>query len=405
MSNKLFAVLLLLFLMAMAAGGASAVGSPKYTVHYAVQFQPEAGSAAVDISTQPGTGRLVAMDLNMPAAIYSGAAGDGTLVRTADRVLWTPPRTGGHLRYRVLIDQRRANGEFDSRITPDFVITRGDHLFPPAKIRATKGSGSTAILHFDLPKGWDDVETPFSKVSGGDFAVTNAERKFDRPIGWIAAGKLVSARETIAGMRVTVTAPKGEPARQVETLAILREALPEVQGAFGDLPDKLLIVRGGDPMWRGGLSAPASLWLHADRPLLSQNGTSPILHELTHVISDIRGGPDDDWIAEGLAEYYSLEIGRRAKLISEERFAKAIRLAGKSGAKVTRLRGADSTTDRTRKAVALFAALDTELRAQGSSIDALSVLLMRHETTTLLQLRADARKLLGRASAVLAAVE
>ena len=80
-------------------------------------------------------------------------------------------------------------------------------------------------------------------------------------------------------------------------------------------------------------------------------------------------------------------------------------LAGKSGAKVNRLRGAESTTDRTRKAVALFAALDTELRANGSSIDALSVLLMRHETTTLLQLRADARKLLGRASTVLAAVE
>ncbi|MBK9655626.1 MAG: hypothetical protein IPO66_09185 [Rhodanobacteraceae bacterium] len=171
------------------------------------------------------------------------------------------------------------------------------------------------------------------------------------------------------------------------------------------MPAKLLIVRAGDPMWRGGLSAPASLWLHADRPLLSQNGTSPILHELTHVISDIRGGPDDDWIAEGLAEYYSLEIGRRAKLISEERFAKAIRLAGKSGAQVNRLRGAESTTDRTRKAVALFAALDTELRANGSSIDALTVLLMRHETTTLEQMRADARKLLGRASTVLAGVE
>ncbi|HWS26200.1 MAG TPA: hypothetical protein VN259_06425 [Xanthomonadales bacterium] len=397
-------LLLLLLTLTLGANEAPAAGAPKYAVRYSVQFLPGAGAAAIDISTQPETGRLVAMDLNMPRAVYSGESGDGSVVRDGDRVVWTPPRTGGHLRYRVLIDQRRANGEFDSRITPDFVITRGDHLFPPAQIRATKGSGSTAILHFDLPKGWDDVETPFSKVGSGDFAVTNAERKFDRPIGWIAAGKLTSSRETIAGMRVTVTAPSGEIADQLATLAILRQALPEMLDAFGELPEKLLIVRSGNPMWRGGLSAPGSLWLHAERPLLSQNGTSPILHELTHVISDIRGGVQDDWIAEGLAEFYSLEFGRRSGLISDDRFAKAIRSANRSGAKVATLRGAESTTDRTRKAVALFAKLDAELRAGGSGIDALTVQLMRHETVTLDQLRADARKLLGRASTVLAGV-
>lgn len=402
MKIKLYAMLLVL--LTVAACEFVAAAAPKYSVLYQVQFLPESGSAAIDISTLPDTGRLVAMDLNMPPAVYSDAAGDGSVVRKGNRVLWTPPRTGGHLRYRVLIDQRRANGEFDSRITPEFVITRGDHLFPPAKIRATKGSGSTAILHFDLPKTWPDVETPFARIKDGNFAVTNAERKFDRPIGWIAAGNLVTARETIAGTRISVTAPKGQPANQVETLAVLHQALPEMQGAFGDLPDKLLIVRGSDPMWRGGLSAPGSLWLHGDRPLLSQNGTSPILHELTHVISDIRGGPQDDWIAEGLAEFYSLEIGRRAKLISDERFAKAIRSAGRSGAKIATLRAPQSTTDRTRKAVALFAALDAELRASGSSLDALVVLLMRHETTTLEQLQGDAHKLLGRASAVLAGV-
>ena len=397
-------LLLLLWTLTLGASNAPAAGAPKYAVRYSVQFLPEDGAAAIDISTQPETGRLVAMDLNMPRAVYSGESGDGSVVREGDRVIWTPPRAGGHLRYRVLIDQRRANGGFDSRITPDSVITRGDHLFPPAKIRATKGSGSTAILHFDLPQGWDDVETPFSKVSGGDFAVTNAQRKFDRPVGWIAAGKLASNRETIAGTRVTVTAPSGESADQLATLAILRQTLPEMRDAFGELPEKLLIVRSGNPMWRGGLSAPGSLWLHAERPLLSQNGTSPLLHEMTHVISDIRGGAQDDWIAEGLAEFYSLEFGRRSGLISDDRFAKAIRSASRSGAKVATLRGAESATDRTRKAVALFARLDTELRAVGSGIDALTVLLMRHEAVTLEQLRADARKLLGRASTVLAGV-
>lgn len=402
---RLLWVVLLALASLLAQQPAQAADQPKYTVNYRVSFLPAKGSAAVEIRTQPGSGRLVAMDFNMPAAIFRGEGGEGSVVRSGDRVLWTPPRQGGTLHYQVLIDQRRANGEYDSRITPNWVITRGDHVFPPARIRATKGSGSTARLQVVLPAGWTDVETPYAKLQGGDFAVTNPERKFDRPVGWMAAGKLYSTRETVAGTRVTVTAPNGEKADQVATIAILRQALPEMDGAYGKLPDKLLIVRSGDPMWRGGLSAPRSLWLHADRPLLSQNGTSPILHELTHVLTDVRGGPDDDWIAEGLAEYYSLEIGRRAQLISEDRFAKSLRSAARSGAKVTGLRGPDSSRDRTRKAVSLFAQLDTELRSRGSGLDALTQLLMRHETVSLEQLRKDAAKLERQPSVVLANVD
>lgn len=388
----------------VAAGIAPAAADKDYSVRYAIAFAPAAGRADVAIRVEPGGGRLIEMDFNMPASVYSAEKGDGSVQRSGDRVVWTLPTTGGSFRYRVAIDQQRPGGGYESRITPTFVISRGDHLFPPAQIRATKGSRSRATLHFDLPKGWDDVETSYTRIGEGDFAIANPQRRFDRPTGWIAAGDLVSTRETIAGTRVTVTAPAGAGADQVATLAILRQALPQMRDAFGTLPEKLLIVRAGDPMWRGGLSAPASLWLHAERPLISQNGTSPILHELTHVVTGIRGGPDDDWIAEGIAEYYSLEIGRRAGLISDERFAKAIRLAGKSGAKVARLRGGSSTSDRTRKAVALFAAVGSELRAAGSDIDALAQVLMTHDAVTLAQLQADVRELQARPSGVLVGI-
>ena len=43
---------------------------------------------------------------------------------------------------------------------------------------------------------------------------------------------------------------------------------------------RLLIVSAGDPMWRGGLSGPSSMFLHSDRPLISENRTSTLLHEL-----------------------------------------------------------------------------------------------------------------------------
>jgi hypothetical protein len=395
-----------LLLIQAHASIALAADRAKYTVDYSVRFQPLAGTADLTIATRPGTGRLIALDLAMPADVYSDVTGDGAVVRRGDRILWEPPRDGGSLRFVAAIEHRRGNGRFDARITPDWVITRGDRLFPAAKVRATRGSGSTARLTFELPPGWTDVETPFSKVSGGAFAVTNPERRFDRPVGWIAAGKLATMRETIAGVRTTITAPQDERVDFVATFAILRLALPKMHDAFGELPEKLLLIRSGDPMWRGGLSAPQSLWLHLERPLISENGTSTLLHELIHVFTDLRGEAQDDWIGEGLAEFYSLEIARRAGLISSQRFERAIAAAERSGREVASLRAAESTRDRTRKAVALFAALDAELRADGASdIDTLTRRLMRRESVSLAELQDEAGKLEGKPSKVLADID
>lgn len=394
----------LLLVLALCAGPAQAAGKD-YAVNYTVRFEPVQGTAEVAIETQPGTGRLVALDFAMPPATYRAVRGDGNVARNDERVLWQPPLEGGTLHYTVKLDRVRGSAHYDSRITPAWAITRGDRLVPPARVRATKGSESTARLHFELPKGWDDVETPFSRVSGGDFLVTSAGRNFDRPVGWIAAGDLATMRETIAGTRVNIAAPKGERVDHVATFAILRQALPEMLDAFGELPEKLLIVRAGDPMWRGGLSAPRSAWIHAERPLISENGTSPLLHELTHVFTEIRGADPDDWIGEGIAEFYSLEICRRSGLISSARFDKAIAAARRSSEKAGALRGGESTRDRTRKAVALFADLDAELQSHGSNLDALVQRLMRRDTVTLAELRADAEELQDEPSAVLDGVK
>jgi hypothetical protein len=392
-------------LLLLALAGAAHAADKDYAVQYRVRFLPAQGTAQVAIETQPGSGRLIELDFAMPPADYREVQGDGLVRRNDERVSWQPPRTGGTLRYTAALDHARGQGHFDSRITPGWVVTRGDRLVPPVRVRATKGSESSAKLHFELPQGWDDVETAFSRVAGGDFLVTNAARGFDRPVGWIAAGNLATMRETIEGLRVNIAAPKGTRVDHVATLAILRQALPSMQEAFGELPQKLLIVRAGDPMWRGGLSAPGSTWIHAERPLISENGTSPLLHELTHVFTQIRGAAGDDWIAEGLAEFYSLEIGRRAGLISQERFDKAIAAARRSGAKVPMLHGNESTRDRTRKAVALFADLDAELQSHGSDLDALVQRLMRRHSVSLAELRGDAAALQDQASSVLESVK
>src|SRR5205085_6219937 len=120
---------------------------------------------------------------------------------------------------------------------------------------------------------------------------------------------------------VAVSGPIGADLRRMDVLALLNLIWPEVEHAFGRTPRKLLIAGAPDPLWRGGLSAPNSLFLHADRPLVSENGTSALLHELTHVITRIRGDRYDDWIAEGIAEFYSVELQRRAGAISTSRYA------------------------------------------------------------------------------------
>ena len=43
-----------------------------------------------------------------------------------------------------------------------------------------------------------------------------------------------------------------------------------------------------------------------------------------HVATRLSAEPGDDWIVEGLAEYYSLEILRRSKGLSERRFSASL---------------------------------------------------------------------------------
>ncbi len=114
-------------------------------------------------------------------------------------------------------------------------------------------------------------------------------------------------------------------------------------------------------MWRGGLSGPASFYIHADRPLVSENATSALLHEVMHTALGIRPRPGYDWIAEGIAEYYSIELLRRGKAITQRRAATAMEEQREWGTSAKGLCGNASTAETTALAVTIFAALDREL--------------------------------------------
>ncbi len=358
MFRSLFALLLLL----LAAAPAHAARR-SYDVHYLARFVPAEKAARVTIRLEHGTGRATRLNFLMPPAGYTNLEGDGNWTREGDRVIWIPPQAGGRFRYTYKIDHQRSDGTYDARITSDWAILRGDDLFPPVKVRTTKDTDSRARLHIELPPGWTGFDTPYVLTRNEThYVVVNPKRRFDRPIGWIIAGDVGIRREWIDGVEFSVASPRGEGMRRIDVLAFTNVVFYELLHAFGTMPPKILIVGAGDPMFRGGLSAPRSMWLHADRPLISENSTSTLVHELVHVVTRIRGHKGHDWITEGIAEFYSLELMRRVSLISEKRYRRALEFARNWSADVKSLRSSDSGGRRTARAVLLLVALDKEIK-------------------------------------------
>jgi predicted metalloprotease with PDZ domain len=181
-------------------------------------------------------------------------------------------------------------------------------------------------------------------------------------VGWMAAGRLGVRWTKIAGRRVGVAGPTGQGVRHLDMLAFLRWNLPELVEVFPHFPGRLLLVSAGNPMWRGGLSGPQSLFLHADRPLLSGNGTSTLLHELVHVAQAHRAARDEDWIVEGIAEFYTLELMSRSGTISAGRRDLGFQKLEEWAERIKSLEGQRSTGARTAKGVTVMRALDAELR-------------------------------------------
>ncbi len=177
-------------------------------------------------------------------------------------------------------------------------------------------------------------------------------------------GKIGVRSERIHHVNSIIAAPEGESARRQDTLAFINWNLPKLLDVFPDFPKRVLIVSAGDPMWRGGLSGPGSIFLHSDRPLISENRTSPLLHELVHVALGIRGDNESDWIVEGLAEFYSIQTLRRSGGIGQKRYEQAMDNPEEMGASAHRRYSPRASTGATTaRAVLVFQQADAEIRA------------------------------------------
>jgi hypothetical protein len=370
---------------------------PIFEVLFEASIVPTERVARASIQLGPGASNVKWMRLSIDPSRHVEFRGDGKIEVDGDSVLWTPPRRGGRLHYSFVIDRLRTTSSYDARCTESWALFRGDHLFPPARVSMETGAESRSRMRLRAPEGWS-VVTPYAK-RGGVFVIDHDHRRYKRPTGWIVAGRLGVLRERIAGVNVAVAGPVGQGMRRHDIVAFLRWTLPAVRRAGWELPDRLLIVGAGDPMWRGGLSGPRSVYLHNARPLITGDLTSPVLHEIVHAVTNARAGPGGGWLVEGLAELYSLEFLLRSRTVSKRRYERALERFAERGAPV-RLTAKTVDGAVTARAVTVLRALDVEIRkateGEAGLDDVVGMLAARREAFTSQLLRDAVAEVLGR---------
>ncbi|MBD9438998.1 hypothetical protein [Pseudomonas sp. PDM04] len=355
--------------LALAVGlvalSSSVWAAKKVDLDYHVRLLPQSDQAEVRLTLAQGSAvRSLDFDLG-DGNRYSDFQADGNWQLTPGkptRGIWRPAADKASLTYRVRVSHSRKNGSFDTRMTPGWALMRGDDLVPAARLDQQDGIELVSRLEFELPNGWKSVETAWPRIGKNKFRIDNVSRLFDRPTGWMLAGHLGSRRTRLGETEVTVASPKGQGMHRMDVLTLLTFVWPQVQAVFPRHPAKLLIVGANDPMWRGSLAARESIYLNTRLPLVSESGSSALVRELAQLFGRVNDTQRSDWISEGLAEYYAIELVRRAGGMSDERYENLHGKLVKDSQKVTTLRDAQASPAQVAKAVLLLQELDREIR-------------------------------------------
>ena len=346
------------------AGAKNIADSKKvYQMVFSASLDPKSGQAHASVTLKQHRQLVRSIEFVMPKDRYLNIQSTSPIEINGERIIWRPLQRGDTLHFDFVIDHQRSNRKMDARITNTWALLKLDHLFPTSTSRVVKGATSESSLILNAPKPWS-IETPYGSGASQVFVIDNPSRNFDPPRGWVIAGELGVRRENKDGRHISVAAPLGSGLRANDVLAFLRWTLPSLVEVLPDTPQRLLIVSGSQDMWRGGLSGVGSLYLHSDRPLISGNRTSPLLHELFHVASGLHSKAGADWIIEGLAEYYSLTLLLRSDGISRRRYDKSFETLARWSADTPCTATDRSKGKQTAHGALIMRALDAEIRSE-----------------------------------------
>lgn len=340
---------------------------PTFSMEYLVRIDAADPTTARISWKFAGIDEIAYIRLGIDRGDFFDFSGTGTLEEPSpEEIVWTPRSPYARLDYSVRLRHRRAVDEgFDAYATEEWVIAPAKLLFPSARVSVNRNiepdPRPDCRVRFLLPSGWKAWST-MRPAGVAVFRPLRSGRFLDRPNGWIALGKMEARSRRIAGTRVEIVRAPGSDLPSGRILDLYGKTLPLLRRLHGRSPERLLIVSGPDPMWRGGISGKNSLYLHGDRPLRTPDRTSPPLHEIFHVLAPFRPASDGRWITEGLAEYYSLALQHRAGILKDRDFQRGLELFQRYGEW-----NVDLTTTRTlaatnNSAPLVMYALDAEIR-------------------------------------------
>jgi predicted metalloprotease with PDZ domain len=321
-------------LAATLAGPAGAADKPTFGVDYVVRLSRRDPGRAHVRWLLAGIEEIRSFRLVFRDDRTTKVMGSGKLAWHGRTLDWTPGGPYAHLSYTVAIDHPRPpSGRFDSHAAPDWVATRALYLFPEINVDFRPGAQaarSRARLVFRLPRGWR-VAAAQAPLEDDAFRVEEPGKRFERPRGWFLLGRIAHHRRRIGGMALTVATAPGSTFDVRRLLRFYARTVPLLGELLGPAPPRVLVVSAPDPMWRGGLSGEDSFFVNSRIPLRSADKTSTYLHELFHVWQPFRPGRDGRWVAEGLAEWYSLALQHRAGRLSDRGFARGVDLFARYG--------------------------------------------------------------------------
>ncbi|MEM9173070.1 MAG: hypothetical protein AAGA84_10235 [Pseudomonadota bacterium] len=366
-------------LVLQSCSGSLAGAGLHYGLDYDVSIRGNVANVSLRVTQRDGAlKRITLVDFNHQTLTHA----DGVAAVSDRGTTWQVPSTGGQISWRVVIDHQRQSGSVDAGVGDAWGLFRAEDLIPAIASVSRPKADAVTRLRVSPPKDWR-VYTPYRLDDEGWYEVDDDDRRFDRPDGWILIGQASARRDLIADTRVAVAAPQGIGARRQDTLAFLRWHLPALRQVFPQFPDRLLVVMAPDPYFRGGLSAPNSLYLHVERPLISGNGTSTLLHELIHIGFGGRAPAGEDWIVEGIAEYYSARLLQRAGTVSSTRFDETLQDLQRWGDSIDTLIAQSAQGPLKARAAVIFASIDADIAAASNgekSLDDVVALLAQRDT-------------------------